>query len=109
MLLIVIALIFFFWPGHPPYKFLMKTLGIESSSQGTQEQSSERDDLGCFYSCSFFPAGSKQMCKDWKAGRKVEWPPDCKMMQYGPCIQLCEIEKQRTASGEQKQTFNNDD
>ena len=98
MLLIVIALIFFFWPGHPPYEFLMKTLGIASSSQGTQERSSERDDLGCFYSCSFFPEGPKQMCEDWKAGKNVTWPPDCKMMQYGPCITLCKFEKKNSGN-----------
>jgi hypothetical protein len=97
MLLIVIALIFFFWPGHPPYEFLMKTLGIKSSSQGTQGQPSERDDFGCFYSCKYFPEGSpKQMCEDWKAGKQVQWPPDCSMMQYGPCIKLCEFEKKIT-------------
>src|SRR3989338_8559430 len=105
--LILLALIFFFWPGHPPYEFLMKTLGIESLSQGTQEQLSGRDDFGCFYSCTYFPEGyPKQMCEDWKAGKEVQWPPDCKLMQYGPCIQLCEAEKKRTVSlGEQKQTF----
>ena len=108
ILLILIALIFFFWPGHPPYEFLMKTLGIESSSQGTQEQSSERDDFGCFYSCTYFPEGSpKQMCEDWKAGKEVQWPPDCSMMQYGPCIKLCEANKNKMVSvGEQKQVFN---
>src|SRR3990167_4660262 len=107
--LILIALIFFFWPGHPPYEFLMKTLGIESLSQGTQEQSSERDDFGCFYSCRYFPEGfPRQMCEDWKAGKEVQWPPDCKLMQYGPCIQFCEFEKQGAASNssEQKQAFN---
>ena len=114
MILIVVALIFFFWPGHPPYEFLMKTLGIESSFQGTQGQSSERDDLGCFYSCSFFPEGSKQMCEDWKAGKDVQWPPDCKMMQYGPCIQLCEFKKKNSGNessfqGTQGQSSERDD
>ncbi|HLC89117.1 MAG TPA: NHL repeat-containing protein [Candidatus Nanoarchaeia archaeon] len=113
--LILIALIFFFWPGHPPYEFLMKTLGIESSSQGTQEQSSERDDFGCFYSCTYFPEGyPKQMCEDWKAGKEVQWPPDCKLMQYGPCIQFCESEKKNNpltkslenGSGQQQQDSN---
>ena len=97
ILLVVIALIFFFWPGHPPYEFLMKTLDIKSSSQGTQERSSEREDFGCFYSCKYFPEGSsggspKQMCEDWKVGKPVTWPEDCSQMQYGPCIQLCELE-----------------
>src|SRR3989344_8651732 len=99
-LIVVIGLIFFFWPGYPPYNFITNLLGISSSD-------SARDDSGCFYSCDFFPAGSKQMCEDWKAGKQVQWPPDCKMMQYGPCIQLCEAEKKRTVSvGEQKQAFN---
>lgn len=93
MLLIVIALIFFFWPGHPPYEFLMKTVGIESPIQGTG-QSSERDDFGCFYSCKYFPEGfPQQMCEDWKAGKEVFWPDDCTTMQYEPCIRLCEYEK----------------
>src|SRR3989344_1189059 len=113
--LILIALIFFFWPGHPPYEFLMKTLGIESSSQGTQEQLSGRDDFGCFYSCTYFPEGyPKQMCEDWKAGKEVQWTPDCKLMQYGPCIQFCESEKKNNpltkslenGSGQQQQDSN---
>jgi len=105
--LILLALIFFFWPGHPPYEFLMKTLGIESLSQGTQEQSSGRDDFGCFYSCTYFPEGSpKQMCEDWKAGKEVQWPPDCKLMQYGPCIQFCEFEKKNNPQGSQNFTDN---
>ena len=108
MLLIVIALIFFFWPGHPPYEFLMKTLGIASSSQGTQEQSSEREDFGCFYSCKYFPEGSpRQMCEDWKAGKRVQWPPDCSMMQYGPCIKLCEFEKKNNPQASQNFSNNN--
>src|SRR3989344_3564106 len=109
MFLVVIALIFFFWPGHPPYEFLMKTLGIESSSRGVQEQSSERDDFGCFYSCAYFPEGyPKQMCEDWKAGKEVQWPPDCKMMQTSACIDLCELEKNGATDkvGEQNQVFN---
>jgi len=105
--LILLALIFFFWPGHPPYEFLMKTLGIESSSQGTQEQSSERDDFGCFYSCKYFPEGSKQMCEDWKSGKQVQWPPDCSMMQYGPCIQFCEFEKKNNPQASQNFSNNN--
>src|SRR3989338_7985947 len=106
--LILLALIFFFWPGHPPYEFLMKTLGIESLSQRTQEQSSGRDDFGCFYSCTYFPEGSpKQMCEDWKAGKEVQWPPDCKLMQYGPCIKLCEFEKKNNPQASQNFSNNN--
>ena len=82
-----------------------ETAGMEKTAPSEIKQT--KDDFGCFYSCDFFPEGSKQMCEDRKAGKQVQWPPDCKMMQYGPCIQLCEAEKKRTVSvGEQKQAFN---
>ena len=57
-------------------------------------QTNAKDDFGCFYSCDYFPAGyPKQMCEDWKAGKSVYWPADCSVMQYEPCIKLCELVK----------------
>ena len=98
-IIVVIGLIFFFWPGHAPYEFITKILGIQSPPQGTQGQISQRNDFGCFYSCDFFPEGfPKQMCNDWKAGKSVNWPSDCSMMQYGPCIKLCESENQKNSA-----------
>ena len=73
----------------------------ETEKKGTGETSSapvkERDDFGCFYSCEYFPEaeGAKQMCEDWKAGKEIAWPSGCIMMQYGPCIKLCELEKKK--------------
>lgn len=63
-------------------------------------QEKTRDDFGCFSSCKYFPEGSKQMCEDWKAGKQVQWTSDCSMMQYGPCIKLCEFEKEAGRGGE---------
>jgi len=61
----------------------------------------EREDFGCFYSCDFFPEGSpKQMCEDWNAGKQVYWPEDCAVMQYEPCIRLCESKKNGTVKTE---------
>ena len=71
-----------------------------NASQSNQ-QTTAKEDFGCFYSCDYFPAGyPKQMCENWKAGKPVQWPSDCKMMQYEPCIKFCESEKKG------KQTFN---
>ena len=80
----------------------------EGEIPGTEKEQEERDDLGCFYSCKYFPEGNpRQMCEDWKAGKQVFWPDDCSQMQYGPCVKLCEAEKKGTVSGgEQKQAFN---
>ena len=64
----------------------------------------KRDDFGCFSSCKFFPDGSpRQICEDWKAGKQVQWSSDCSMMQYGPCIQLCEAEKKAGRGGSLQQ------
>ena len=74
--------------------------GTAPSAEKTKfnnQQTTAKDDFGCFYSCDYFPAGlPKQMCSDWKAGKQVQWPPDCKAMQYEPCIKLCESEKKKT-------------
>ena len=60
----------------------------------------EGDDFGCFSSCKYFPEGQpKQMCEDWKAGKEVQWPSECSMMQYGPCTKLCEAEKKAGRGG----------
>ena len=58
----------------------------------------QRDDFGCWPpSCSYIPdPQGKKQCEDWKAGKPVSWPPDCKVMQYEPCIKLCEFEKKRS-------------
>ncbi len=109
LILPILFIVMIFALGCAPQQ---QTKATESSAPNAEKTSAPeikqtREDFGCFYSCDFFPAGSKQMCEDWKAERQVQWPPDCKMMQYGPCIQLCEAEKKRTVSvGEQKQTFN---
>lgn len=60
-------------------------------------ETTKRNDFGCFYSCDFFPEGyPKQMCEDWNGGKQVYWPDDCTVMQYEPCIRLCEHEKNST-------------
>ena len=58
------------------------------------QQSSERDDFGCFSSCKYFPEGSpRQMCEDWKAGKQVKWPDCSYMSEFPACFKLCEFEK----------------
>ena len=74
---------------------------------GETQPKAERDDFGCFSSCSYFPEGSKHMCEDWKVGKQVQWPPDCKLMQYGPCIKLCEAEKKNSPQDSQNFPDNN--
>ena len=78
--------------GCAPQQQKPETQSIEKTSTSEIKQTGE--DFGCFYSCTYFPEGyPKQICEDWKAGKEVQWPPDCKLMQYGPCIKLCESEK----------------
>ncbi len=58
----------------------------------------ERDDFGCWpSSCSLIPNDfGKNMCEDWKAGKKVQWP-DCSLFSdHPPCFKLCEFEKKGT-------------
>ena len=100
-IVIAIGLIFFFWPGYPPYKFIANLLDISSSG-------SAKDDFGCWPpSCSFIPnAQGKQLCEDWKVGKNVTWPADCKMMQTSACIDLCELEKKNNPQGSQDFTDN---
>ena len=79
--------------GCAPQQQKPATPSIEKTSPSEIKQT--RDDFGCFSSsCSSIPDPyGKQQCEDWKAGKQVQWPPDCSMMQYGPCIKLCETEK----------------
>ncbi len=110
LLLTILFIAIIFALGCAPQQ---QTKAPETSTAPSTEKTSApeikqaREDFGCFYSCDFFPAGSKQMCEDWKAGKQVQWPPDCKMMQYGPCIQLCEFEKQNNPQEAQNFTDNN--
>ncbi len=81
---------------------LKKSQGSVKKQSAIKEESSaietaKMEDFGCFYSCDFFPEGyPKQMCEDWKAGKQIYWPDDCSVMQYEPCIRLCEYEKNST-------------
>ena len=62
----------------------------------TKQQTEGRDDLGCWPpSCSTIPDSlGRQACMDWKAGKAVQWPPDCKYLSAQPvCVKLCESEK----------------
>ena len=81
----------------------------------TAQQTNAKDDFGCWPpSCSVIPdPQGQQQCVDWKAGKSVQWPPDCNFFsQYPGCKKLCEFEKKGAASGseqaggEQKQAFN---
>ncbi len=67
-----------------------------------------RDDFGCFpSSCSSDPDPyGKQQCENWKAGKAVQWPPDCSLLSdYPGCVKLCETEKKAgTQSGSPKTT-----
>ncbi len=84
----------------------------------TNQQATAKDDFGCFpSSCSSDPDPyGKQQCENWKAGKAVQWPPDCSLLSdYPGCVKLCETEKKAgTQSGSpqtsgipaQKQVFN---
>lgn len=69
----------------------------------------QRNDFGCWPpSCSMISdSQGKQMCEDWKAGKNVQWP-DCSIFSGQPnCKNLCESEKQGTATTvNKKQVFN---
>lgn len=105
LLLTILFIVMIFALGCAPQQQKPETPSVEKTSASEIKQT--REDFGCFYSCDFFPEGSKQMCEDWKAGRQVQWPPDCKMMQYGPCIQLCEFEKKNNPQASQNFPENN--
>ncbi len=109
LLLTILAIVMILALGCAPSQ---QTKAAESSAPSIEKTSPSeikptRDDFGCFYSCDFFPEGSKQMCEDWKAGKQVQWPSDCSMMQYGPCIKLCEVEKKNNPQASQNFSNNN--
>ena len=69
------------------------------------EPTAERDDFGCWPpSCSVIPdPQGQQQCVDWKAGKPVQWPPDCNFFsQYPGCKKLCEFEKKGAVSGSEQ-------
>lgn len=61
------------------------------SVEKTKRQVAEKEDFGCFPPfCSSIPdANGQKICEDWKAGRKVEWPPDCNYLPTEECRKLC--------------------
>lgn len=61
----------------------------------SKEQSSSEGDFGCWpSSCSIIPdAQGKQSCEDWKAGKAIQWPPDCSSLSQSGCAKLCDLEK----------------
>lgn len=69
-----------------------------------KEQVQVRDDFGCFTSCSIFSEQmGTEMCENWKAGKAVQWPPDCSLLsKYPNCVKLCESEKSNLPSAEKK-------
>lgn len=110
LLFILIAIPFLFLGGCK-YQSASQGSAVDSKTNESKEAitKTQRDDLGCFYSCKYFPEGfPMQMCEDWKAGKQVYWPDDCSIMQYEPCIRLCETEKKEnkgTASGSARQNI----
>src|SRR3989344_1465078 len=62
-------------------------------SLGSGEQSTKRDDFGCWpSSCSIIPdPQGQQQCVDWKAGKTIQWG-DCYLSGQPACTQLCEFE-----------------
>ena len=94
---------------------LEKKETASTQSAQTQQQATGKDDFGCWPpSCSYIPdPRGKQLCEDWKAGKKVQWP-DCSIYSsiQPACQKLCEFEKKGVALGseqtgnEPKQAFN---
>ena len=102
LFLIILFIVMIFALGCAPQQQKQETPSVEKTSAPEIKQT--RDDFGCFYSCSYFPEGSKQMCEDWKVGKQVQWPEDCNMMQYGPCTKLCEVENKAKVQNSTTQT-----
>ncbi|MDP3758099.1 MAG: hypothetical protein Q8Q86_00110, partial [Candidatus Daviesbacteria bacterium] len=92
---ITIGLVFFFWPGHPPYEFIANLLSVNSSAFENQQVSNTKDDFGCFSSCTNSPVGfPNQKCNNWKEGKAIQWPYACSFLSnYSGCVKLCEFEK----------------
>src|SRR3989338_3207118 len=71
-----------------------KPAGEVPAAEKETPSETERDDFGCWPPlCSVIPdPKGKQACEDWKAGKAVQWPSDCKSLQSA-CVKLCEFEK----------------
>lgn len=74
------------------------------ANQQATSKTSTQSDFGCFPpSCSVIPdAQGKKYCEDWKAGKKISWPPSCDYFSSQPnCQKLCEAETGAQSSGSQ--------
>ena len=92
----------FLWIGIIATIIVVVAGGFFFYNGPSNEQSSTNGDFGCWpASCSTVPdAQGKQSCEDWKAGKTIQWPPDCKSITRSECAKLCEFEKEAgTQSG----------
>lgn len=87
------------------FSIILSSCSLTTHEKGTEkEQVKERDNFGCFTSCSIFSEQmGTEMCEDWKAGKAVQWPPDCSLLsKYPNCVKLCESEKSNIPSVEKE-------